>query len=126
MAYVKTNWVNGLTSVNSTNLNKIENGIEANDLLKAPLASPVFTGTPTAPTASIVNSSLQLATTQFVKNGMSDIYKLQGTYVKSFTTVLMHPSGVSVSMMNANHKRLHHSINWKATTPMILSSKHKK
>ena len=73
MAYVKTNWVNGLTPVNSTNLNKIENGIEANDLLKAPLASPVFTGTPTAPTAPIVNSSLQLATTQFVKNGMSDI-----------------------------------------------------
>jgi len=63
---------------------------------------------------------------QTQKNGMSDIYRLQGTYVKSFTTVLMHPSGVSVSMMNANHKRLHHSINWKATTPMIISSKHKK
>ena len=62
---------------------------------------------------------------QTQKNGMSDIYRLQGTYVKSFTTVLMHPSGVVVSMMNANHKRLHHSINWKATTPMIISSKYK-
>lgn len=63
---------------------------------------------------------------QTQKNGMSDIYRLQGTYVKSFTTVLMYPSGVSVSMMNANHKRLHHSINWKNTTPMIISSKHRK
>lgn len=62
---------------------------------------------------------------QSQKSGMSEIYKLQGTYVKSFTTVLMQPSNVSVSMMNANHKRLHHSISWKNTTPMIISDKHK-
>jgi hypothetical protein len=35
--------------------------------LKAPLASPVFTGTPTAPTASAGTNSTQLATTEFVK-----------------------------------------------------------
>lgn len=63
---------------------------------------------------------------QSQKSGMTDIYKAQGTYVKSFTSVLFHPSGVKASMMNANHKRIHHSINWKATTPMIISSKHKK
>lgn len=62
---------------------------------------------------------------QTQKSGMTDIYKLQGTYVKSFTTVLMQPSSVKVSMMNANHKRLHHSISWKNTTPMILSEKYK-
>jgi hypothetical protein len=63
---------------------------------------------------------------QTQKNGMSDIYKLQGTYVKSFTTVLMQPANVKISIMNASHKRIHHSINWKATTPMIIDLKHKK
>ncbi len=57
---------------------------------------------------------------------MSDIYKLQGTYIKSFTTVLMQPSNVSISMMNASHKRIHHSIKWINTTPMIINQKHKK
>jgi len=60
------------------------------------------------------------------KNGMSDIYKLQGTYIKSFTTILMQPSNVKISMMNANHKRIHHSIKWINTTPMIINQKYKK
>jgi len=29
MAYIKTEWVNNSTKVNATNMNKIENGIEA-------------------------------------------------------------------------------------------------
>lgn len=63
---------------------------------------------------------------QTQKSGMSDIYKLQGTYIKSFTTVLMQPSNVSIAMMNASHKRIHHSIKWINTTPMIISEKNKK
>jgi len=63
--------------------------------------------------------------TQTNKSGMSDIYRLNGTYIKSFTTVLMHPSSVKVSMMNANHKRLHHSIKWGNTTPAIVSAKYR-
>ncbi|MCV5639883.1 phage tail protein, partial [Escherichia coli] len=35
--------------------------------LKAPLASPAFTGTPTAPTASQGTNSTQIANTAFVK-----------------------------------------------------------
>jgi hypothetical protein len=58
--------------------------------------------------------------------GMTDIYRANGTYVKSFTTVLMQPSSVKVSLMNANHKRLHHSISWKNVTPQIISELHKK
>lgn len=52
MAYVKTNWVNGSTPVNSNNLNKIENGIADVETsttalanTKAPINSPTFTGT---------------------------------------------------------------------------------
>ena len=63
---------------------------------------------------------------QTQKDGMSDIYKLQGTYIKSFSTVLMQPSSVKVSMMNSNNPRLHHSINWNATTPMIIDERFKK
>ena len=42
---------------------------EARDALalKAPLASPVFTGTPKAPTAAVSTNSTQLATTEFVQ-----------------------------------------------------------
>ncbi|MBD9511649.1 hypothetical protein IB265_33375 [Ensifer sp. ENS10] len=40
--------------------------------LKAALASPAFTGTPTAPTATAGNSSTQLATTAFVGTAVAD------------------------------------------------------
>ena len=46
--------------------------------LKAPLASPALTGTPTAPTASTATNSTQIATTAYVKN--------QG-YLTSVTTI---------------------------------------
>ncbi|HBH7755328.1 TPA: tail fiber protein [Escherichia coli] len=39
--------------------------------LKAPLASPVFTGTPTAPTASQGTNSTQIATTAYVRAAIS-------------------------------------------------------
>jgi hypothetical protein len=75
---------------------------------------------------TFTNIQLDQKDTQSNKGGMTDQYALSGTYVKSFHTVMMQPSSVKISMMNSNHPRLHHSINWKATTPMIISSKHKK
>lgn len=59
-------------------------------------------------------------------SGMTDFYLKFGTYAKAFTTTMMHPSGVKVSMMNSNHKRIHHSINWSATAPLIINKKYKK
>jgi hypothetical protein len=47
--------------------------------LYSPLISPVFSGVPTAPTASTNNNSLQIATTEFVSNAvlnMSAIYQV--------------------------------------------------
>ncbi|OMD64684.1 hypothetical protein BSK62_17090 [Paenibacillus odorifer] len=46
--------------------------------LKAPLASPALTGTPTAPTATAFTNNTQLATTAFVKSAvdLTQIYKL--------------------------------------------------
>jgi hypothetical protein len=70
--------------------------------------------------------SLTQTATQSNKSGITDMYLRFGTYCKAFTTVMMHPSGAKVSMMNSTHQRIHHSINWGATTPMIISEDHKK
>lgn len=40
-------------------------------ILKAPLASPAFTGVPTAPTASLATNNTQLATTAFVQGNLA-------------------------------------------------------
>jgi len=49
----------------------------------APIASPAFTGVPTAPTASTGNSTTQIATTAFVQNAASVTTTLSG--LRSFT-----------------------------------------
>lgn len=64
--------------------------------------------------------------TQGASGGMSDFYLKFGTYCKSFTTVMMQPSSVRVSMMQSNNPRIHHSINWATTVPQIISQKYKK
>jgi hypothetical protein len=43
----------------------VEASLDALDLLKAPKASPTFTGVPAAPTAAALTSTTQLATTAF-------------------------------------------------------------
>lgn len=72
-------------------------------------------------------TSLQLdqSATQSQSGGITDLYLKYGTYCKSFTTVMMQPSSVRVAMMQANHKRLHHSIKWNNTVPCIISENHK-
>lgn len=70
--------------------------------------------------------SLTQTVTQSQKGGITDMYLKYGTYCKSFTTVMMHPSSVSVFMMQANNLRLHHSIKWNNTTPMIIDESYKK
>jgi len=64
--------------------------------------------------------------TQQVKKGLTELYLDNGTYVKSMFSVIYNPSCVKASMMNASHKRIHHSIDWGATTPMIISETFKK
>jgi hypothetical protein len=57
--------------------------VHPSDTTKAPLASPAFTGTPTAPTATPGNTTTQLATTQFVANAIGNASSLG---VQSFNT----------------------------------------
>lgn len=70
--------------------------------------------------------SLVQTATQSQKSGITDMYLRYGTYCKAFTTVMMHPSSVKVSMMNTSNPRVHHLIKWQNTTPMILAEDHKK
>jgi hypothetical protein len=64
--------------------------------------------------------------TQSQTGGITDMYLKYGTYCKGFTTVMMHPSGVKVAMMNSTNPRLHHSIKWVNTVPVIIDEKYKK
>lgn len=58
--------------------------------------------------------------TQQNAGGMTDIYKANGTYVKSFYSILHQPSSVKISMMGSKDMRIHHNVNWDKTVPMIL------
>jgi hypothetical protein len=70
--------------------------------------------------------SLEQKTTQSNSGGMTDIYLDNGTYVKSFYSVIFQPSSVTIKLMGSSHKRLHHSVKWENTTPMIISEDIKK
>lgn len=66
--------------------------------------------------------SLNQVLTQQSDGGMSEVYRGLGTYTKSFYSVMFHPSGVHVAMLSnqGNPGRLHHSVNWDATSPKIV------
>lgn len=51
-----------------SNVDGLQSALDA----KAPLASPTFTGTPKAPTATASNNTTQIATTAFVQNAISN------------------------------------------------------
>lgn len=74
-------------------------------------------------------TSLQLdqLQTQSQAGGITDMYLRFGTYCKAFTTTMMHPGSVKVSVLaDRNLGRLHHSIKWINTVPMIISEQYKK
>lgn len=58
--------------------------------------------------------------TQQSGGGLTDMYKLFGTYVKSFYTVMVCPSCVKVKPMQATNTRWHHAIAWNKAVPKIV------
>lgn len=64
--------------------------------------------------------------TQSVSGGMTEMYVGEGTYVKSFYTVMCCPSFVQVHIMGWHNYRLHHSVSWNNACPKILSDVYKK
>jgi hypothetical protein len=69
---------------------------------------------------------LEQLQTQSQGGGMTDAYLTQGTYVKSFTSVLMQPSSVICAKMGFTSRRIHHRVAWKTTVPLIVKEKYKK
>lgn len=71
--------------------------------------------------------SLEQIQTQSNAGGLTEIYLDLGTYVKSFYSVIFFPSGVKVKVLKDRvASRLHHSVSWRNTTPMILREDYKK
>ena len=72
--------------------------------------------------------SVKQAQTQKTKGGMTDIYLENGTYVKSFYSIIFMPSAVKIGLMGnkKDSKRLHHKIKWNNCVPKIIAQKYKK
>ena len=70
-------------------------------------------------------SSIMVITpaTQHMGGGMTDIYKLNGTYRKSFYSVMCCPSCVKVSAMGIKDFRIHHEIKWNNAVPKLLNER---
>lgn len=75
---------------------------------------------------TILHASLKQLPTQSQSGGITEMYKRFGTYCKSFTTVMMMPSAVSVAMIPGTHRRLHHFVKWANVTPCIIQEKWRK
>lgn len=75
---------------------------------------------------TIFNAALQQVTTQATGGGMTSVYQNEGTYRKSFYTVMYAPSCVKIYEMGRTHKRLHHKIAWDHAVPCIVGEQWRK
>lgn len=64
--------------------------------------------------------------TQENTGGLTEMYLENGTYMKSFYTVMMCPSAVKITSMGVYHHRIHHKINWNKCVPKILRQEWRK
>ena len=74
---------------------------------------------------TIADMSLNQQDTQQNKGGLTDSYLDNGTYVKSFYSVMCCPSFVKVAEMGCGHKRMHHLVDWEHGVPKIISDRFK-
>ncbi|WP_019005735.1 pyocin knob domain-containing protein [Cohnella laeviribosi] len=65
--------MDGTAAVGTSTAYAREDHRHPTDTTRAPLASPAFTGTPTAPTAAAGTNNTQIATTAFVQNAINDV-----------------------------------------------------
>ena len=70
--------------------------------------------------------ALSQQSTQKTKGGLTEVYLEQGTFVKSFYSVMLNPSAVKIMTLGITDKRIHHKILWKYVTPKLLDPKYKK
>tara|TARA_R100001510_G_scaffold41597_1_gene37980 strand:- start:573 stop:1427 length:855 start_codon:yes stop_codon:yes gene_type:complete len=68
---------------------------------------------------------LQQKSTQTNAGGMTGLYLDSGTYVKSFYSVIFHPSSIGLRCLATSNSRIHHRVRWRYTVPKILRETHK-
>ena len=64
--------------------------------------------------------------TQQNSGGITEAYKENGTYVKSFYTVMISPSSTWIELMGHTNPRLHHKHDWNKVCPKILHEKYRR
>lgn len=65
--------------------------------------------------------SIEQGSTQQNEGGITDLYKAEGTYMKSFYTILYSPSCTSLRELSGRSaERIHHSISWRNAVPKIV------
>lgn len=77
---------NPLKLIKGTEINDELNAIQTAVATKADLASPAFTGNPTATTQAFGNSSTRLATTAFVQAALQALYPIGTIYISVVST----------------------------------------
>jgi len=71
--------------------------------------------------------SVEQEDTQQDEGGLTEIYLDEGTYIKSFYTILYAPS--CTSLMNLHDRaepRIHHNVSWRNAVPKIIPEEYKK
>lgn len=75
---------------------------------------------------TVMDVSINQLDTQQNNQGMTNVYSGNGTYMKSFYTIMCCPSFVKVGIIGNNHARIHHNVDWKHAVPCIISDVYKK
>lgn len=73
--------------------------------------------------------ALNQLTTQQNPGGLTDIYLHQGTYVKSFYSVMYAPSAVKVYKVGGKgggEERIHHEVSWPNAVPQIVRESYRR
>jgi hypothetical protein len=102
--------------------------VHPTDTTKAPLASPGFTGTPTAPTAAAGTNTTQLATTAFVQTAISGISDpwvvVKRTSDGTGTSAALESTGLTVagsSFLPSSYYEFEAQISVKVASPSNLN-----
>lgn len=64
--------------------------------------------------------------TQKGRGGMTEAYREEGTWIKSFSSIVVAPSCVRIAMIGTKERRIHHKVLWEKAAPKILNPKYKK
>ena len=105
---------------------KVDRPFEFKGRINEDVNAYVYYGTQGKLMFTIADVVLNQGDTQQYSGGLTNSYLENGTYVKSFYSVMINPSCVKISTMGVNHQRIHHSIDWEHCLPKILNEKWKK